>query len=465
MNLRSFPALEGWNRGSGSIATRRAVYGKVHRAPTDYRWLAWSDNFAPGPAPLEQDLALGAEDAAASFCCWRYSAAQGAIAVKCYPSRAFDAAGRPAGMEKQVLAAAPSADVPPALMAFLLLSASVQLDDTIWWDTWRDPRWKTQDYHLPIPADQCPNLSFEELEPRVEQGVTELLDYMTEQRLEEFYARLLGGSGLVVLRAEDKLPTPLALAAMLLPLDRNTTGRISLAGGFPARTLQPERLGHWSAVVCGPLVVAPDTPVPEGFRGHAAGLVQMLKRSMSDGGRGGPALDLSPGGSFLLGFLQSEERWFVPGERGGNSIKQVGPWPVVRHPGEAEMLRESVAKFAAEVASMPNSPARRQLTTKADLLRALLLVLCPGSESLNAVPRPFTNFVPPLYFASRIEAQDWSEFARYTAAQFEELAVQSLRHTLVHPMVEEVASWLRACAERPDAGPVQGYARHANGAR
>ena len=68
----------------------------------------------------------------------------------------------------------------------------------------------------------------------------------------------------------------------------------------------------------------------------------------------------------------------------------------VQREEEAIFLRKRVAGFINDVESRSMSPERRHLETKSDLLRALLLVLCPGSESLRAVSLPsraFTAFV------------------------------------------------------------------------
>jgi hypothetical protein len=139
----------------------------------------------------------------------------------------------------------------------------------------------------------------------------------------------------------------------------------------------------------------------------------------------------------------------------------VGPWPVVQREEEAIFLRQCVASFIQEIESAAETAGRRQLSTKADLLRALLLVLCPGGESLQVVSLPSTRRVPSLLFAGRIEVQDWQAMAQYTAAEFQRLVDQSLRETTLPSLVKEVAAWLEDCAKRLDTGQAQAYARHA----
>jgi hypothetical protein len=454
--------LKGWTCTGAEIATSRAIYGKVHRAPTDYRWFAWSSGFGEnGPAPLEHQLALGIEDTAATLYCWRYSV-NGAVAAKCYPSRAFDATGRPAIVEKQILATNSSLDIPPAVLAFFLLPETAGLDDTIWWPTWQDLRWSSLDYHLPIGERQCPVIRIEDLESRLEQGVSQLLEAVPREPLTRFYAELLAGNAPAVLNSPAPSLHPMALAALLLPLDRSTTERISLAGGIPSTRFDVQRLSHWSGVVCPPSLRPPETPSPaEEFMTKADELVRKLERSISKS-RAFPREELSPGGRFLVTFLESPERWVAPGRAGAESLSVVGPWPVVKEDEEAIYLRQVVRKFIQEVHAHSSSDhQRRHLETKADLLRALLLAVCPGSDSLQAVSLPSSGCVPALLFAGRIETADWPTLAQFPEADFQRLAQQSLHCQTVPPLVREVTKWLEDCAKRSDSGRTQTYARQA----
>jgi hypothetical protein len=460
VNPQIWPALKDWKGAVAELATRRAIYGKVHRAPTDYRWFAWSTGFgASGPAPLEHDLALGIEDEGASLFCWRYTPA-GAVAVRCYPSRAFDAAGRPAVVEKQVLLADAKSGLPPVALAFLLLPEAAHLDDNIWWNTWRDPRWKSLDYHLTIPEGDCPAIHATDLESRLDQGVRELLDAASGELLVQFYSQLLANNGLAILRTSKPALTPLGLAALLLPLERSASERISLAGGVLSTKLDPLRLTHWSGIACPPNAPAIEPAAgADRYRTIAADFVRKLERSVSQSTTQVAPPDLSAGGSFLLGFMQSPEPWFAPGKLGKQSLAGVGPWPVVHREDEALFLRQKVRAFIADVESRPESPEKRHLATKADQLRALLLVLCPGSESLEAVALPTSIFVPALLFAGRIEVQDWQALSQYTAAEFQKLVDQSLR--ALPSLAAEVTVWLENCANRLDTGRTQIYARTA----
>ena len=460
VNPQFWPSLKDWKGLAAALPTRRAIYGKVHRAPTDYRWFAWSSGFgAAGPSPLEHDLALGIEDEGSTLYCWRYSPS-GAVAVKCYPSRAFDAAGRPGVVERQVLVVDIKNGLPPAALAFFLLSKVTSLDDTIWWNTWRDPRWKSLDYHLPIPDAECPAIRTDDLESLLDQGVNELLKAASKESLVQFYSQLLAGNGLAMLHTREPALTPLALAALLLPLDRTASERVSLAGGVLSTKLDSSRLAHWSGVACPPDAPMNETAaVSERHRSTAEDFVSQLERSVTKGMAPPTPSDLSNGGKFLVSFIDSTEPWFAPGTIGKQGLPLVGPWPVVQRSDEAIYLRQKVKSFIADVQSRPMSPDRRQLAIKANLLRALLLVLCPGSESLKVAAMPAPFVVPDLLFAGRIEVQDWQAMSQYTPAEFQRLVDQSLAGFPLLAM--EVTGWLEACANSLDTGQTQQYARTA----
>src|SRR5262245_49932548 len=94
--LRDWPALAGLSADSGVLRYHRAARGKVHRAPTDYRWIAATAGFDPQSSGLLESSSLGGEDELSVVFAWR-PAAGGFAAMRAYPSRARDAAGRPGG--------------------------------------------------------------------------------------------------------------------------------------------------------------------------------------------------------------------------------------------------------------------------------------------------------------------------------------------------------------------------------
>jgi len=463
MNPQIWPCLKGWSGDIDATAAARAIYGKVHRAPADYRWFAWSSGFGDqGPSPLESELSLGIEDSISSpVYCWRCSPGS-AIAVKCYPSRAFDASGRPAIIEKQILLVTPDGAAPPGALAFFLLPQAVPLEDDIWWSTWQDVRWRTQGYRLPIADANCPVITAEEFEARLDQGVAQLLEAVSGSSLERFYAQLMAGEGTALLAASAEL-SPLALAALLLPLSRAATETISIAGGIPSTQPNLQRLAHWKAVACPPATKLGDgPPVAETHRAAAAEFVRKLERSISPNSHAfaPPVGSMSRSGQWLREFLESEERWLVPGCPGKMSLRHVGPLSAVDDAEEAIFLRDQVRSFVSRVEARPNGDEKRHLETKADLLKALLLALCPGSDSLKAVSVP-SGRIPALLFAPRIEARDWGLFAQYTEADFQDLASQSLHGDVIPAFHNEVVIWLEEVAARPECGKAQAYARQA----
>lgn len=244
MKIDSRKAFGNWRpRAGGGIVCQRAVYGKVHRAPTDYRWIAHSGRIAPEKMKLEREIALGSEDAPMTLYAWRYDAL-GAYAIKCYASRAVDAAGRPAGLEKQILYVPSTLDAPPAALAFLMLAEIAGAEDLVWWEEWRDPRWQGMDYFRLIPEA---TVQLDALGELIERGRAELRGAATGAAVEQFCSALEEGSPPAILAVGEPLP-PLALAALLLPLERETAEQISIAGGFPSRVLDRTRLAHWSGI-------------------------------------------------------------------------------------------------------------------------------------------------------------------------------------------------------------------------
>lgn len=246
MKIDAWPCFEDWRpRAAKEIVCQRAVYGKVHRAPTDYRWIAHSSGIAPGKMKLERDLALGSEDAPATLFAWRYDAL-GAYAIKCYPSRAVDAAGRPAGLEKQILYVPSTSDLPPAALAVLMLSEIIGFEDSVWWEAWRDPRWQKMDFFLPVPEVRVRVDGLKEL---IERGRAELRESASDRALEQFFSATEAAPP-AILAVEKPLP-PLALAALLLPIERGLTENMAIAGGFPSRVLDRPKLSHWSGIAWG----------------------------------------------------------------------------------------------------------------------------------------------------------------------------------------------------------------------
>ena len=123
-----WPALAGAAAFTGTeLACEIGIWGKVHRQASDYRWIARSDGFGGPLADINRRLRIGGEDRAVRATAWRAPwepAGQDWFAVGTYPSRATDAWGRGAVLEKQVWHwRRPTPSLPPALAALALLPA------------------------------------------------------------------------------------------------------------------------------------------------------------------------------------------------------------------------------------------------------------------------------------------------------------------------------------------------------
>lgn len=244
------------------LTYERAVWGKVHGSTSDYRWIAASPGFDPAEERLEETILLGPEEEhAGGFPLWR-SLPSSYLAVLCAPGRSLDAAGRKAPLLKQVLRWRRPEAVPAALGALLLLHHAETFDDTLWLDGETPAEGET----IPLdPEAELPvELTEQTLRDLAAQGIEDLRKSVSPGSLAAFYAAVLTGDRPAVLPTVGKPLTPLALAALLLPLDPERAGALSLAGWIPSRRPRREDLGAaWDGVVA-PGPVADRLQGPEG---------------------------------------------------------------------------------------------------------------------------------------------------------------------------------------------------------
>ncbi len=236
--LPAWPALDlGGQALPAQISYELGVWGKLHGAPTDYRWIATSTAFDPGSMALEKELQLGSEDVPQRSFHWR-SLGDHCIAMVTYPSRAVDAAGRSSFLEKQVLAWRRPAGTPAALGVLVLLPQVAQATDQVWWDRQAQNRWTEDDETLNLfSADNAPlAISAEGLEAAIARGVKELNGALTERALTDLYAQLLTGQQAIPVALAAPLG-PEAVAALLLPLPRALADTLSLAGWLPSQRI------------------------------------------------------------------------------------------------------------------------------------------------------------------------------------------------------------------------------------
>ncbi|HEX2835309.1 MAG TPA: hypothetical protein VHW00_20005 [Thermoanaerobaculia bacterium] len=253
--LHRWPALAPHDvTGSTQISYERGIWGKVHGAPSDFRWIATTPAFS-GPAnQIELQLALGPEDALTTFGMWLTHGST-CYAVACYPSAARDASGRSGFLEKQILEWERPAEMPAVLGALLLLPAVAALDSSVYWDQCADARWMEDDHLLNLDAAAHPALSTSLLRDAIDDGLRTLKRAATEETLASFYGAVLAGNHAVSLQGIASPLPPTALAALLLPFPRSIADSISIAGWLPATRL-PENaadsmLNRWTIIVGG----------------------------------------------------------------------------------------------------------------------------------------------------------------------------------------------------------------------
>jgi len=277
-----WPALSGAAALLGEVLRCEiGIWGKVHRQASDYRWIARSSGFAGQAPDLHRRLRIGSEDRAVRATAWRAPwepTGQDYFAIGTYASRALDAAQRAGVLEKQVLHwHRPSAEVPAALAALLLLPAVAHTDDRLWWDRVGEGDWQRPDYALPLGADACPRLRIAraDLEAAVAAGIDTLLEALDQPSLAALYAGLLAGVRPVMLRGQGSPLPPAALAALLLPLTAEQAGRLSLSAWVPGVLIDPLDLAHnWDLVVTAQSGAAPE--VASEFMERGAVLAQAL---------------------------------------------------------------------------------------------------------------------------------------------------------------------------------------------
>lgn len=277
--LAAWPALDaGEHPLPQRLGYDRAVWGKLEGSPGDYRWIAASPSFAPGLLQIEHQIQLGTEDVPERATHWR-NTGEHCFALVCYPSRATDASGRSAFLEKQILAWRRPAEVPAALGALLLLPLVGRTDDTVWWDRPAQSRW-SEDDTLPLMPDDHPlvSISAESLGEAVARGTADLRAALREEALTDLYAHILAGHRAVPLAGLAAPLGPEAVAALLLPLPRALADQLSVAGWLPSRRVDLEALQRsWSVVLGGATLppAPPWSPSPD-LRRQARALAQAI---------------------------------------------------------------------------------------------------------------------------------------------------------------------------------------------
>ena len=240
--LLAWPALLSPSPLPAVLPYERAVWGKVHAADSDFRWIARSSDLEDAEPELKSQISLGAEERPVTAQLWRNLGGR-CYAVGLYPSRAKDTAGRTDFLEKQVLAwerlpdrgRTPELDIPAALGALLLLPRVAALGDVIWWGRSAGKPWSNPGFSLSIdPAAHEPlPVGKEELAAAIERGVEALRGAVPEPQLAGLYDQILARRRPACLTGLQPPLPPEALGALLLPLPRELADSLSLAGWIP----------------------------------------------------------------------------------------------------------------------------------------------------------------------------------------------------------------------------------------
>ncbi len=437
------------------LTYEQGVYGKVHGAASDFRWIARSPGFDPADA---QKLYLGTEDEPARACFWSASGGR-YCAVSTYRSRAVDAAGRQSQLEKQ-LVTWPAGGRPAALGALALLPLVADFDDGVWWQYRQHPRWSEPDFMLDIDPPAPVRLDHDILRQAIQRGKAALESAGVDlDNLGQLYAQMLAEERPAYLDGLAKPLPPEALAVLLLPFDRVRADALSLAGWLPSSRASFDDLREcWDVLAIsgehdflprheGPLegelgararrmasavlrldpgelddlspaadllpidipAISPAEEAPRRPRAPAAEQPPESRepRLIRPGRRLGlaaPRAEAGPVIERLFDFADNvDHRWLTPERLAGRALGQVMPLAA----GDPD--RSAVRSWWRDAATeYPEDVALEQWAVKVELLRAAALVLAPARARSGAASRIDAldnNTVPALLFLSLLAAR------------------------------------------------------------
>lgn len=294
-----WPALDLQGRElPAHIAFEKGVWGKVHGAPSDFRWIAATRAFMGTKNHLERDLPLGTEDLPVSATLWR-THGDTCYAIALYPSRVHDAAGRSGFLEKQFLEWKRSPEVPAALGALLLMDIAAKAEAEAR-ERQNDVRWSDDDV-IELEAASTIPVSRVMIEEAAERGLADLVQATTEESLANLYAAVLAGERAIQLKGLPAPLSPAAVAALLLPLPREVADRLSIAGWLPSSRLSESGIEDvrrtWDLVLGGGVAIPSTSAAPTAEQIEQAGVMAKSVFSRPPAGRvqtpGGAASEAS----------------------------------------------------------------------------------------------------------------------------------------------------------------------------
>ncbi len=509
MTVRDWPALDLADGEELTLRYELGVYGKVHGAATDFRWIARSPGFDPRGRELDRQLYLGVEDRPVPSVYWR-ALWERYFAVGGYPSRAADDAGRTGSFEKQVIEWQPGR-LPAALGALVLLPVADRQTDDIWWE--RRERLLDSPAALEIDRDSCPEIrvSDSDLETAIQGGRRALEEAgVTPEVLGRLYAGVLSGAGPEWFSGLAEPLAPEALAVLLLPFERRRADGLSLAGWIPSSRTDLSELGErWDILVAPPDFSQPvpkthGVEITERARRMAAAVFELdpyIVRPRRAARTGpveqqawaaqrmrAPEVAAGGGGEDAAAGEESEAArettsLVLPGRTLGLTTPSPEAGPVVRElfdyadhvahryleperlagRGEASLLEpgdadgSAVRSWPREVADRrPEDVDREHWEFKVEILRAAALVLAPEPEKARpAAAKADTDFldptlnkkVPALFFLGLLSRDSLDRFAEDAEEDIELWVIHSLQVPHGRPR-QIVESSLEDCGEK-----------------
>lgn len=459
--LASWPALHGELPPFTEV--QRSVWGKVHGAPSDFRWIARSAGFARDRADLPVQLNLGGEDAPARFTAWRVLG-DCCYAVTGYPSRAIDAAGRRGFLEKQVLEWRRPAHVPAALGALLLLPRVAALTEDVWWEKRGGEFWMNPEALLALDPE---DLAFDEdaIGIAIERGRQQLRDTLPPEGLARLYDQLLSSRRPALLTGVQQPLSAEGLAALLLPLPREIADRISLAGWIPSERPSTAELNkRWdvlavtqaAAVAFDPATEAPARRMAETLLNFDASATAPVAKEPSTSApppdlpeialpsgqleKPGTQLELKAPSSNAPAILHelhafassADRRWLTP-----QSLKFNGKLDVAY----ASLL----ASWTEELRKQkPEWVHVEQWSAKIDVLRSAAIVLLPHASILQTIGIPNEGSrVPALLFASQLDDRQADSLTSLEETGLRRVLTQSARCAAPKSVWDPIHQWLQ----------------------
>ena len=432
--LRAWPGLGQLPDGPAPITAERGVYGKMHNARTDARWIAHSPDLDPVGRKLEDQLYVGPLEFPASAVFWRAldRPADGHLAMACKPARARDATGRSGIIERQVLQCRGQDRAPTAAVALELLPQVQGLPEgKTWWDQRTDERWEEIEHHITLEAVTA-RVEGEALHAAVTDGLKELGRLFGEDRarLAAIYQRLLGRGSAAPLFVELAAPLgPEALAALMLPLPSQVVDRVSIAGWVLSLRATAERLqGNWDVVFCPAGAVGLERQGAQ----PAPGEVAMRCAEQIIAGRP-PALPTPAEEAPVLELIsevpdpsdelqedappRDELPELRPIQQAVEGMDRGLPGfdhPLPLEPGRRQQAREALRACLQRLEdTTPDSSVMQKVAMKkANLIRAAAYVLAPGPTTLEEFPWPDEGFgISPLHYIRQLPREHWTALA------------------------------------------------------